>query len=96
MLFRSERIGQGKDNARQFLKDHPEIGAEIEKRIRSALGLPVRGGAGKDEAATHAAKDGGNADTTGDGGSDSSSGEARTAGRSKGGKRKSSAESTGA
>ncbi len=32
--FNKERIGQGKDNARQFLKDNPDIAREIEKRIR--------------------------------------------------------------
>jgi recombination protein RecA len=32
--FGKERIGQGKDNARQFLKEHPEIAQEIEKRVR--------------------------------------------------------------
>jgi recombination protein RecA len=32
--FGKERIGQGKDNARQFLKEHPEIAQEIEKQIR--------------------------------------------------------------
>jgi recombination protein RecA len=32
--FNKERIGQGKDNARQFLREHPEIAEEIEKRIR--------------------------------------------------------------
>jgi len=33
--FGKERIGQGKDNARQFLKEHPEIAQEIEKQIRA-------------------------------------------------------------
>jgi len=32
--FRNERIGQGKENLRQFLVDHPEISGEIEKLIR--------------------------------------------------------------
>jgi recombination protein RecA len=32
--FEKERIGQGKDNAREFLKAHPETAQEIEKRIR--------------------------------------------------------------
>jgi len=32
--YGKERIGQGKDNARQFLKDNPAIAAEIESRIR--------------------------------------------------------------
>lgn len=32
--FKKDRIGQGKDNARQFLKEHPKIAQEIEKLIR--------------------------------------------------------------
>jgi len=31
------RIGQGKDNSRQFLKEHPEMAAEIEHKIREEL-----------------------------------------------------------
>lgn len=31
------RIGQGRDNARQYLKDNPETSAEIESKIRSML-----------------------------------------------------------
>ena len=33
------RIGQGKDNVRDFLKEHTEMAAEIEAKIRSALGI---------------------------------------------------------
>ncbi|HMN35437.1 MAG TPA: DNA recombination/repair protein RecA, partial [Chiayiivirga sp.] len=32
--YGSERIGQGKDNARQYLKEHPEMAAELESRLR--------------------------------------------------------------
>jgi recombination protein RecA len=32
--FNKDRIGQGKDNARQFLREHPEVANEIEKLIR--------------------------------------------------------------
>ena len=38
--YNKERIGQGKDNVRQFLKDNPNIAADIESRIR-ASSLPV-------------------------------------------------------
>ncbi|MBP9722650.1 MAG: DNA recombination/repair protein RecA, partial [Gammaproteobacteria bacterium] len=31
------KIGQGKDNARQFLKDHPEMASEIEGLIRDKM-----------------------------------------------------------
>jgi recombination protein RecA len=32
----SQRIGQGRENAKQFIRDHPEMAASIEKRIRDA------------------------------------------------------------
>ncbi len=39
--FESERLGQGRENARQFLREHTDIRAEIDSRIRKGLGLPV-------------------------------------------------------
>ena len=39
--YKGERIGQGKDNAREFLKSHKEIAQEIEAQIRAKL-LPVK------------------------------------------------------
>jgi recombination protein RecA len=33
------RIGQGRENAKQFLKENPELAAEIETKLRKALGL---------------------------------------------------------
>ena len=38
--YGDDRIGQGKDNAREFLKAHPEMADEIEKRIRAILMPP--------------------------------------------------------
>jgi recombination protein RecA len=38
--FNGDRIGQGKENARDFLIEHKDIAAEIEKRVRAEL-LPV-------------------------------------------------------
>jgi len=35
-----ERMGQGRENARQFLKDNPDIRNEVETRLRKGLGLP--------------------------------------------------------
>jgi recombination protein RecA len=35
--FKGERIGQGKDNARTFLQQHPEIAKDIEGQIRTKL-----------------------------------------------------------
>jgi len=37
--YKGEKIGQGKDNAREFLKDNPETAQEIESRIREAVGI---------------------------------------------------------
>lgn len=37
--FNGERLGQGRENAKQFLKDHTEISAVIEKQIRDASNL---------------------------------------------------------
>jgi recombination protein RecA len=40
--YNGDRIGQGKDNAREYLKDHPEVAQEIEARIRAHVGgVPV-------------------------------------------------------
>jgi len=39
--YQDERIGQGRENAKTFLKEHPDMAAEIEKKIRLAYGLPV-------------------------------------------------------
>jgi recombination protein RecA len=44
--YNGERIGQGKENARNFLDQHPEIAKDIEGRIREKL-LPVKGEAKK-------------------------------------------------
>ena len=41
--YRGERIGQGRENARQFLKEHPEITQRLETELRSLLGLPAPG-----------------------------------------------------
>jgi recombination protein RecA len=37
--YKGEKIGQGKDNAREYLKEHPEIALEIENQIRAAVGV---------------------------------------------------------
>jgi recombination protein RecA len=35
------RIGQGRENAKQFFRDNPDIAAELERKIRANLGLPT-------------------------------------------------------
>ena len=37
--YGAEKIGQGRDNAKQYLEDHPDIMAEIEEKVRGAYGL---------------------------------------------------------
>lgn len=37
----SERLGQGRENAKQFLKENPQIADQIESRIRSHYNLPA-------------------------------------------------------
>src|ERR1019366_5040685 len=40
--YRGERIGQGRDNSRNFLKEHPETAQRLEDELRVALGLTVK------------------------------------------------------
>jgi recombination protein RecA len=37
--YKGERIGQGRENARQFLKDNPEVRKKLDVELRKALGL---------------------------------------------------------
>ncbi len=37
--YKDQRIGQGRENTRQFLKDNPKIAEEIEKTIRQNIGV---------------------------------------------------------
>ncbi|HET8832499.1 MAG TPA: recombinase RecA, partial [Casimicrobiaceae bacterium] len=39
--YAGDKIGQGKDNAREFLREHPAIATEIEAKIREAVGVPA-------------------------------------------------------
>ena len=41
--YNGEKIGQGKDNTREFLREHPAMADEIEAKIRAAVGVPVPG-----------------------------------------------------
>jgi recombination protein RecA len=40
--YEGEQLGQGKENARQFLKDNPDLGDEIEKKVKEKLGVGPR------------------------------------------------------
>ena len=39
--FNGEKIGQGRDNSREFLKENPELATEIENKVRESLGIPL-------------------------------------------------------
>ncbi len=41
--YGGEKIGQGKDNAREFLRENPDLAIEIENKIRESLGIPLIG-----------------------------------------------------
>ncbi|HVK54137.1 MAG TPA: recombinase RecA [Burkholderiales bacterium] len=43
--YKGEKIGQGKDNAREFLRERPELAREIEDKIRVAVGITPLNGA---------------------------------------------------
>ena len=43
--YKGDRIGQGKDNVREYLKEHEEMAREIEAKIREAVGVPNGGAA---------------------------------------------------
>jgi recombination protein RecA len=36
------RVGQGRDNSKQFLRDNPDLAEELELKIREKLGLPIQ------------------------------------------------------
>src|SRR5438477_10116124 len=44
--YEGEQLGQGRENARQFLAEHPEVTADIERRVREAVGLTAFAGDG--------------------------------------------------
>ncbi len=40
--YEGDQLGQGKENARNFLKDNPDLADELEKKIKDKLGVGVR------------------------------------------------------
>src|SRR5688572_17553147 len=38
--YHGDRIGQGRDNAKTYLKEHPEVAADIETQVRQLLNMP--------------------------------------------------------
>lgn len=52
--YNGEKIGQGKDNAREFLRENKDVATEIENKVREALGIPLMPGKGPAPAAAGA------------------------------------------
>jgi recombination protein RecA len=53
--YNGEKIGQGRDNAREFLKENPGLSQEIENKVRASLGIPLLAGTEVTETAPKAA-----------------------------------------
>jgi recombination protein RecA len=58
--FDGERLGQGRENSKQFLREHEEFYVRIEEGVRGALGLGVAGAVTPEEAAVAASGNGKN------------------------------------
>ena len=43
--YGTERLGQGRENARVFLKEHTDIRNKLENALRKKMGIPLPGGA---------------------------------------------------
>jgi len=59
--YNGEKIGQGRDNAREFLRENEALAFEIENKVRDSLGIPLLAGgpeapAAKEEKAPKASK----------------------------------------
>jgi len=39
--YNGEKIGQGKDNAREFLRENRDVAREIENKVREHMGIPM-------------------------------------------------------
>ncbi|EON15556.1 MULTISPECIES: recombinase RecA [Pandoraea] len=52
--YNGEKIGQGKDNAREFLRENPDIAHEIENKVRASLGVTAINETGEIEEAGEA------------------------------------------
>jgi len=50
--YKGERLGQGRENSKQTLKDNPELLQRVEKDVRVALGISVSGAETQEEKAT--------------------------------------------
>ena len=92
--YGTDQLGQGKENARSFLKDNPALAAEIEEKILAALGIGEPGRKAKEAAAAAEAQAAAAAAAVADGASDAAATEALAkATKGRGGKSAASARS---
>jgi recombination protein RecA len=54
--FDSERIGQGRENTKDFLREHPEMAQSIEQKVRAQMGLTAGDGGGESPAPAQAGR----------------------------------------
>ena len=47
--YKGERLGQGRENVKEYLKEHPEIAAEVDGKIREALNVGSKQASATDE-----------------------------------------------
>ena len=47
--YGSQRIGQGRENAKMFLKDNPALMSEVEEKVKTVLGIRPANGEGETE-----------------------------------------------
>jgi recombination protein RecA len=48
--YEGDQLGQGKENARSFLRDNPELAVELERKIKEKLGIGVKAEAPAEDA----------------------------------------------
>ena len=53
--YEGDQLGQGKENARQFLKDNPDLTEELDRKIKAKLGIGVDPNAPVDDVDAEAA-----------------------------------------
>jgi recombination protein RecA len=55
--YEGDQLGQGKENARQFLAEHVDIATVIDRKVREAVGLTAFGAEGDDRPIPEAVPD---------------------------------------
>ncbi|MFL5582176.1 MAG: DNA recombination/repair protein RecA, partial [Gemmatimonadaceae bacterium] len=47
--YKGQKIGQGRENAKMFLKDNAALMADVEEQVKAILGITAEGGEGESE-----------------------------------------------